>query len=343
MHPPLPRSCPPFPALLLLMLMLASFCVFPRLVNAQVDAQVNSQANGQVSEADQPTNTVAETQAAVKSENSAEETHGFADSAGVRIHYVTRGKGPLVVMIHGFPDFWYTWRNQMPALAEHFQVVAIDQRGYNESSQPEGVESYGMDKLVGDVVAVIRHLGHEKATVVGHDWGGMVAWTLAMQRPEMVERIVVLNLPHPQGLGRELAHNRRQQESSAYARVFQQPDAAAQLTAERLALWVQDAEARPKYVEAFRRSSIEAMLNYYKANYPRPPYEEAKQQLPRIACPVLLFHGLKDQYLLADGLNGTWDWLDGELTLVTIPNAGHFVQHDAADQVTRRMLQWLRP
>jgi pimeloyl-ACP methyl ester carboxylesterase len=84
------------------------------------------------------------------------------------------------------------------------------------------------------------------------------------------------------------------------------------------------------------------MLNYYKANYPRPPYVEAKEPLPRVKCPVLVFHGLKDKYLLSDGLNGTWNWLDGELTLVTIPEADHFVQHDAADQVTRRLLQWLR-
>lgn len=109
---------------------------------------------------------------------------GFADSDGVKIHYVTMGKGPLVVLIHGFPDYWYTWRKQMPALAEHFTVVAIDQRGYNKSDQPEGVENYTMDKLVGDVVAVVDHFKQEKAVIVGHDWGGMVAW--CKQRSENV-------------------------------------------------------------------------------------------------------------------------------------------------------------
>ncbi len=103
--------------------------------------------------------------------------HGYAVSdGGVKIHYATLGKGPLVVMIHGFPDFWYSWRHQMAALAESFQVVAIDQRGYNLSDKPKGVEQYDMRLLVGDVAAVIRHLGRDKATIVGHDWGGMVAW-----------------------------------------------------------------------------------------------------------------------------------------------------------------------
>ena len=114
--------------------------------------------------------------------------HGFVDSDGVKIHYVTMGKGPLVVLIHGFPDYWYTWRKQMPALAKHFQVVAIDQRGYNKSDQPDGVENYSMDKLVGDVGAVVDHFKQKKATIVGHDWGGMVAWTFAMQFPQKTDR-----------------------------------------------------------------------------------------------------------------------------------------------------------
>src|SRR5260370_40503410 len=96
----------------------------------------------------------------------------FADSAGVKIHYVTKGAAPLVVLIHGCPDFWFSWRHQIPALARHFQVVAVDLRGYNRSDQPRGVENYAIDKLVGDVDAVVKHFKHEKATIVGHDWGG---------------------------------------------------------------------------------------------------------------------------------------------------------------------------
>jgi pimeloyl-ACP methyl ester carboxylesterase len=269
-------------------------------------------------------------------------TDGFAQSGDVKIHYVTSGEGPLVVMIHGFPDYWFTWRKQMPALAESFQVVAIDQRGYNQSDQPVGVENYTMDKLVGDVAAVIRHFGREKAVIVGHDWGGMVAWSFAMAHPGMTERLVILNLPHPNGLQRELATNPEQQKNSAYARHFQKPEAAAQLTAEGLAAWVRDPEARRFYVEAFRRSSFEGMLNYYKANYPAEPYAAPTTDRPLIKCPVLMFHGLKDKALLPGALNDTWNWVEKDLTLVTVPEADHFVQQDAPDLVTRTMVDWLK-
>ena len=149
--------------------------------------------------------------------------HGYAVSdGGVKIHYATLGSGPLVVMIHGFPDFWYTWRDQMAALSESWQVVAIDQRGYNLSDKPKGVEQYDMRLLVADVAAVVRHLGRDKATIVGHDWGGMVAWQFAMQMPTMTERLIVLNLPHPRGLVRELQTTPEQIKNSAYARPVQQ-------------------------------------------------------------------------------------------------------------------------
>ncbi|MFP6765383.1 MAG: alpha/beta hydrolase, partial [Planctomycetaceae bacterium] len=197
--------------------------------------------------------------------------HGFAMSGDVRIHYVTAGEGPLVVLIHGFPDYWYTWRRQIPELSRHFKVVAIDQRGYNRSGQPDGIENYRMEKLLADVSAVLRHFERKKAVIVGHDWGGGVGWSYAMAHPEKVDRLVILNLPHLYGLQRELAENPRQQKASAYARLFQKPEAASTLTPEGLAGWVKDADARQKYVAAFRRSSMEGMLNYYKANYPREP------------------------------------------------------------------------
>ena len=267
--------------------------------------------------------------------------HGFVDSGGVKLHYVTAGQGPLVVMIHGFPDYWYTWRNQMPELARHFQVVAYDQRGYNKSDQPEGVENYKIEKLVEDLSAVVHHFQQEKAIIVGHDWGGFVAWTFAMMHPDRTERLVILNLPHPRGLIRELANNPQQRLASAYARAFQEPDAASQVKPEVLAFWVTGADAKQQYVEAFRRSSIEGMLNYYKANYPREPYDAAPREFPNVRCPVLMFHGLKDMALLPAALNDTWNWIDKDLTLITIPRAGHFVQHDASDLVTKKMVGWL--
>jgi pimeloyl-ACP methyl ester carboxylesterase len=268
---------------------------------------------------------------------------GYADSGGVKIHYVTAGKGPLVVLIHGFPDFWYSWRAQMPELAKHFQVVAVDMRGYNLSDKPEGVENYAVTKLVGDIDAVVKHFKQDKAIIVGHDWGGIVAWTYAMTFPDKTDRLVILNLPHPKGLRRELANNPEQQKNSSYAREFQKPDAASKVFPEQLTFWVKDPEAKKKYVEAFKRSSMEGMLNYYKANYPREPYtyNEAEVQFPPVKCPVLMFHGLKDVALLPGALNDTWKWIDNDLTLVTIPEAGHFVQQDAAAKVTRCMVAWL--
>ena len=290
---------------------------------------------------------------------------GFADSGGVKIHYVTAGEGPLVVLIHGFPDYWYSWREQIPALAKHFQVVAVDMRGYNKSDKPEGVDNYLMPKLVADIDAVVNHFKRDKAIIVGHDWGGMIAWTYAMNFPDKTDKLVILNLPHPKGLSRELANNPDQQKNSQYAREFQQPDAVAKLLkrakqgialsggakdadddtliAMALTFWVKDPEARKKYVEAFKRSDVEAMLNYYKANYPREPYEydEKSVQFPPVKCPVLMFHGLDDPALLPGALNDTWNWLDNDLTLVTIPGAGHFVQQDAAEKVTKGMVTWL--
>ncbi len=267
--------------------------------------------------------------------------HGFAPSGDVRIHYVTQGTGPLVVMIHGFPDYWYTWRNQMPALAKSFQVVAIDQRGFNESDQPVGVENYTLEKLVGDVKSVIEHFQRERAIVIGHDWGGMVAWQFAMTHPEMTERLVILNLPHPNGLLRELANNPEQQQNSAYARFFQTDAAASLVKPESLVNWVKDPAARQKHLAALQRSSMEGMLNYYKANYPRESYTAPTDEGPKVKCPVLMIHGLKDKALLPGALNDTWKWLEKDLTLVTIPDADHFVQHDAPEKVTSTIVKWL--
>ncbi len=272
--------------------------------------------------------------------------HGFVDNDGVKIHYVTLGQGPLIVMLHGFPDFWYTWRHQMQELSERYQVVALDLRGYNKSDKPTGVENYKMRHLIGDVAAVIQHFPQERAVVVGHDWGGAIAWQVAMWRPNLVEKLVVLSTPHPNGLFRELANNQEQQGNSQYARDFQEENAHEALTAEGLAAWVRDDKARKVYVEAFRRSDFEAMLNYYKASFPKQTAASGQPAAPvapprRVQCPVLGVFGLQDKALLPAGWNGTWDWIDNELTLVSVPAAGHFVQQDAAEMVTRTITMWL--
>ena len=282
--------------------------------------------------------------------------HRYAVNGDVRIHYAVTGPkdAPLVVFLHGFPDFWYSWREQMAALRDRFQVAALDLRGYNRSDKPKGVANYAMPHLVADVAAVVAAEKREHAVVVGHDWGGAVAWNVAMTRPELVRLLVILNLPHPRGLFRELTTNAAQRRNSQYAFNFQQPDAHKTLTAQGLAFWVRDPEAKKRYVAAFEQSDFEAMLNYYKANYPRPPEPAAEgaapttagtglaaPDMPNVRCPVLMFHGLDDTALLPGALAGTWNWVDADLTLVTIPGADHFVQQDASDLVSTTMRDWL--
>ena len=277
--------------------------------------------------------------------------HHYADSDGVKIHYARLGDDdslPLIVMIHGFPDYWYTWRHQMDVLAHDYTVVAMDQRGYNRSDSPDGVDNYSMGHLVRDVLAVIRDNGRERAIIVGHDWGAGVAWQVAMNAPDKVERLVILSVPHPAGFGRELATNESQQADSQYARDFQRADSHESLTADGLANWVSSPAARARYVEAFERSDFSAMMNYYRKNYPSGSSSDnsstiaaSSRAFPRISCPVLVLHGMKDRALHASGHNGTWDHVDAETTIVMFPKAGHFVQHDAAERVSDTILNWL--
>ena len=276
--------------------------------------------------------------------------HGYADNNGVKIHYATVGEGPLVVMIHGFPDFWYTWRHQMAALQDHYQVVAIDQRGYNKSDSPDGKENYAMSHLVGDVAAVIRSFGKDKAIVVGHDWGGAVAWNVAFALPQMVDKLIILNLPHPKGMAAALANDPKARANTGYAQKFregspQDPDIlfGGPMNPDTLSGWVTDKKARMRYRKAFKRSDYDAMLAYYKSNYPAPAVPGAPPpQTPRLTMPTLMFHGLEDSALPSDGLNNTWDWVDADLTIVTAPGAGHFVQQDAAELVSSSMFWWLQ-
>ena len=270
--------------------------------------------------------------------------HGYCDNHGVKIHYASLGQGPLLLMIHGFPDFWYSWRHQMEALSGEYRCVAIDQRGYNLSDKPKGQENYDVTHLVSDVAAVMANLGAEKATIVGHDWGGLVAWYTAMLAPELVERLIICNLPHPKGISRELAHNPEQQSASAYARAFQQEGAHEVILPETLAMLVAqgNAELQQIYVDAFQKSDLEAMLHYYKQNYPREPYVENTAPVPAVKAPTLVFHGLKDPALHHHGLNNTWEWVTADLTIVTLPNAGHWVHHDEAEYVSNTIRDWLK-
>jgi len=270
----------------------------------------------------------------------------YATNNGVKVHYVVDGKGPLVVMIHGFPDYWATWKPLMAELNKAgFRTAALDLRGYNLSDKPPGEAAYAMPNLIGDVAAVIAAEGQKDAIVVGHDWGAAIAWQVVFNRPDLVNRLVIMSVPHPVGFARELATNADQQKNSAYARNFQQPGAEKNLTAQGLAGWVKDPKAKPGYVEAFKRSDFTAMLNYYRANYPRiapgapPPPPQAPP--PQIKVPVLVLHGMKDTALNAAGHAGVWNYVDADTTLVMIPGAAHFLQHDAEGLVNRTVRDWL--
>ena len=270
--------------------------------------------------------------------------HNYVDNDGVSIHYAKMGSGPLIVFIHGFPDFWYSWRHQMIGLADEYAVAALDTRGYNLSGKPEGEANYDMTLLTSDVAAVINAENEKSAIIVGHDWGGGIAWSFAAAYPQMTDRLIIMNLPHIKGLQRELSTMGQQHSNSQYARNFQQPDSHENISPAGLAMALSqgDDALREIYLEAFENSSTESMMNYYRRNYPREPYTEGPwSELPRIQAPVLQFHGLDDTALLAPALNNTWEELDQDWTLVTIPGVGHWPHHEKPDMVTNMMRAWL--
>jgi pimeloyl-ACP methyl ester carboxylesterase len=257
----------------------------------------------------------------------------FATNGTVRLHYEIAGAGPLILFVHGFPAWWWTWRDVMAPLADRFTVAAMDTRGYNLSDKPLGVENYEPLLLAGDLRAVIEQTGDRSATVVGHDWGGALSWLLAIISPQVVDRLVILNMPHPSELAWQLAHSARQRDASRYVRVFQQPGALSRplpdqlgggaFTAENLAKQLNrpSTAAYERDVAALRRTSLQAALNYYVAGYPKPPYAEL--QLPKVKAPTLVIYGRDDPVLLIDGLDRTWDRVEPALDIRVVPDAGH--------------------
>ncbi len=264
----------------------------------------------------------------------------YANNEGVKIHYMAGGTGPLVVFIHGFPDFWYTWRHQIEGLLATHSVAAMDTRGFNLSDAPQGVENYAMEYLVADVAAVIANEGCESATIVGHDWGGATAWAFAQANPELTERLVIVNVPHPSAISTEMKRPGSSQLGAfSYTHDFRKEGSETALDANSLADFLaKDDTSRDMYAEAFERSDFEAMMNYYRQN---PPDRAHNAPPIPIEVPVLQFHGLEDPVLLADSLDGTWRHLAQTWTLVTIPGAGHWPHHDQPALVTNTMRQWL--
>jgi pimeloyl-ACP methyl ester carboxylesterase len=198
---------------------------------------------------------------------------------------------------------------------------------------------------------VVKHLGGGKAVIVGHDWGGVVAWNVAFAMPDMVDKLIILNLPHPNGMARVSRSSDEARSNTNYAQVFREgkpsdPDIlfGGPMTPQTLSNWVQDQDARKHYIKAFEQSDFGAMLAYYKQNYPATPEKNAPLPplTPQLKMPVLVFHGLQDSALSSDALNNTWDWIDNDLTIVTTPAASHFIQQDAPALVTSTMKWWLK-
>ena len=163
-------------------------------------------------------------------------THHYADVNGQRLHYASEGQGPLVMFVHGFPEFWYAWQGQLAEFGRDHHAVAPDMRGYNLSSKPTDVKDYAVPLLVEDLPALADHLGARKFTLVAHDWGGAVAWAFALMKPERLERLVIVNAPHPAVFQRLLAENPAQQKASQYMLMFRSPESEAILSADNFAV-----------------------------------------------------------------------------------------------------------
>jgi pimeloyl-ACP methyl ester carboxylesterase len=281
-------------------------------------------------------------------------THRHVVVNGVRLHVVEAGTGPLVVLLHGFPEFWYSWRRQLPALAEAgFHAVAPDLRGYNESGKPPNVRDYRLHCLVDDVAGLIAAMGEQRAVVVGHDWGGAIAWKLAMSRPDLVERLAILNSPHPIAFGRELRRP-AQWLRSWYILFFQLPWLPeCLLSANDFGLLARSLRRQPVQRDAFtaddvaqykaalaRPGALTAALNYYRALF-RYPMDMRRGNRP-IAAPTLLIWGERDPYL-GIGLTERLDRWVPHLQVARIPDASHWVQNDAPGRVNALLLEFLRP
>ncbi len=278
--------------------------------------------------------------------------HHYVQVNGIRMHYVRAGHGSeLVVLLHGFPEFWYSWRYQIPALAEHFTVIAPDLRGYNETEKPRG--GYEIRSLVQDIVDLIAALGFEKVHLVGHDWGGMIAWSLAIARPELLERLAVLNLPHPAVFTAALRGNWRQLLRSWYMAFFQLPwlpEAVMRLNQYVLleqtmrGMAIEKSHFTDQDMHIFQQAlarpgALTASLNYYRA-LPRGSQGLYKGTGMRVQLPTLLIWGENDTALGKELTYGTERYVP-DLRIRYVPNCGHFVHEEQPELVNGYLLEFL--
>jgi epoxide hydrolase 4 len=278
---------------------------------------------------------------------------GYAEVGEVRLHYVEAGEGPLVVLLHGFPEFWYGWRWQIgPLAAAGFRVVAPDTRGYNLSSKPAGVASYAGDRLAADIRGLIHERGAETALLVGHDWGGTVAWTVAMNHPEVVDRLAILNVAHPRKFLQGL-HSPDQLRKSWYVFFFELPGLPESVVqADRWHFFrhfLRDAdpaytpEEMDRYVEAWSQpGAAAAMINYYRAAVRQSP-KKTEAQIRPISAPTLVIWGERDRYLGPELAEPDRDDVPNLDRVERLPDASHWVHHDEAERVTQLLAGFFAP
>jgi pimeloyl-ACP methyl ester carboxylesterase len=279
----------------------------------------------------------------------------FVSVNGIRLHVCEAGPvgGPAVVLLHGFPEFWYSWREQIRFLADRgFRVMAPDLRGYNLSEKPGRVGDYGVEQLVGDVIGLIEQTAGGRAALVGHDWGGVIAWFAAMRQPERIEKLIILNAPHPAAYLRELRRP-SQLLRSWYALFFQLPWLPERVMRRNdfaaLRSLFRDGPARKsptreadvqRYVEALAHpGALTAMINYYRAAL-RGGRSTLQRQIVPIQIPTLLIWGEHDRYLVPELADGLERWVP-DLRVERLKNATHWVQNDEPDEVNRLLAEFL--
>lgn len=268
--------------------------------------------------------------------------HRHATVNGIDMHYVEAGSGPLVVLLHGFPEFWYSWRHQIPALNRAgFRVVAPDLRGYNESAKPRPADEYRLTTLAADVAALIEHLG-APCVLAGHDWGGAIAWLVAFTRPELLRRLIVLNMPHPVPLSRQLKRSRRQKLRMSYQLFFQPSFVPEALMPFLLpAMLRRSGRFTPDEIAEYRIAwrkpgATRGMANYYRALWRHG--RELRRLVRRIDVPTLLIFGERDPVFTRETTEDFDEWVP-DLRVARV-NAGHFVQTDEPETVSDLLIEF---
>ncbi len=288
---------------------------------------------------------------------------GYVKVNGVRIHYVTAGKGPVILFLHGFPEFWYAWKNQLAEFGKDHQAIAPDLRGYNLSDKPGELDGYRMANLVEDIRALADHFSHHKKFVlVGHDWGGAVAWSFAIAHPDYLRKLVIVNAPHPGVFARLLASDPAQQKASHYMLMFRGEQAEKTLSDNNYALLVNivlgaglksgvfSEEDKQAYIKAWSQpGALTGGLNYYRANRVGPPSADAPStgnfaadpSALTVKVPTLVIWGEKDTALLTGNLDGL-DKFVNPLTIRRIADGSHWVIHEKPAEVNGYIHDFIR-